>query len=68
MYVLLALLALGLLLAVHELGHLLAARLLGVKVSRFSLGFGPPVLSFRLLGTSMSSRPSPWVRRPRSTA
>jgi regulator of sigma E protease len=51
MYVLLALLALGLLLAVHELGHLLAARLLGVRVPRFSLGFGPPVLSFRLLGT-----------------
>lgn len=51
MYVLLALLALGLLLAVHELGHLLAARLLGVTVSRFSLGFGPPLLSFRLFGT-----------------
>jgi regulator of sigma E protease len=51
MYVLLALLALGLLLAVHELGHLVAARLLGVSVSRFSLGFGPPLLSFRLLGT-----------------
>ncbi|MFL5343545.1 MAG: M50 family metallopeptidase [Hyalangium sp.] len=51
MYVLLALLALGLLLAVHELGHLVAARLLGVTVSRFSLGFGPPLLSFRLFGT-----------------
>ncbi|WP_224245930.1 M50 family metallopeptidase [Hyalangium gracile] len=51
MYVLLALLALGLLLAVHELGHLLAARLLGVSVPRFSLGFGPPLLSFHLLGT-----------------
>ncbi len=51
MYVLLALLALGLLLAVHELGHLVAARLLGVSVPRFSLGFGPPLLSFRLLGT-----------------
>ncbi|HYH98417.1 site-2 protease family protein, partial [Hyalangium sp.] len=51
MYALLALLALGLLLAVHELGHLLAARLLGVRVPRFSLGFGPPLLSFRLLGT-----------------
>jgi regulator of sigma E protease len=51
MYVLLALLALGLLLAVHELGHLVAARLFGLKVPRFSLGFGPPLLSFRLLGT-----------------
>jgi regulator of sigma E protease len=51
MYALLALLALGLLLAVHELGHLVAARLFGLKVPRFSLGFGPPLLSFRLLGT-----------------
>ncbi|WP_225412071.1 M50 family metallopeptidase [Stigmatella hybrida] len=51
MYALLALLALGLLLAVHELGHLVAARLLGLRVPRFSLGFGPPLLSFRLLGT-----------------
>lgn len=51
MYALLALLALGLLLAVHELGHLVAARLFGLRVPRFSLGFGPPLLSFRLLGT-----------------
>lgn len=51
MYALLALLALGLLLAVHELGHLLAARLLGVSVPRFTLGFGPPLLSFQLFGT-----------------
>jgi regulator of sigma E protease len=51
MYALLALLALGLLLAVHELGHLLAARLLGVSVPRFTVGFGPPLLSFRLFGT-----------------
>jgi regulator of sigma E protease len=51
MYALLALLALGLLLAVHELGHLLAARLLGVSVPRFTVGFGPPLLSFQLLGT-----------------
>jgi regulator of sigma E protease len=51
MYALLALLALGLLLAVHELGHLVAARLFGLKVPRFTLGFGPPLLSFQLLGT-----------------
>lgn len=51
MYALLALLALGLLLAVHELGHLVAARLLGMRVPRFTLGFGPPLLSFRLAGT-----------------
>ena len=32
--------ALGLLIVFHELGHYLVARLCGVKVLRFSLGFG----------------------------
>jgi regulator of sigma E protease len=32
---------------VHEFGHYLAARLAGVKVLRFSLGFGQPLLSHR---------------------
>ncbi|HEX8440321.1 M50 family metallopeptidase [Archangium sp.] len=45
------LLALGLLVALHELGHLVAARLLGVRVSRYTLGFGPAVFTFRLRGT-----------------
>ncbi|MCP3097743.1 site-2 protease family protein [Myxococcus sp. K15C18031901] len=47
----LVLLALGALLALHELGHLVAARLLGVRVPRFVFGFGPPLMSFRLWGT-----------------
>jgi len=46
-----ALLTLGLLVAVHEFGHLLAARLLGMRVSRYGFGFGPPLLSFRVRGT-----------------
>jgi regulator of sigma E protease len=32
--------ALGVLVVVHEFGHYLAARLCGVRVLRFSLGFG----------------------------
>ncbi len=32
---------LGLLIFVHELGHFLVAKLFGVKVLKFSLGFGP---------------------------
>ena len=35
--------ALGLLIVVHEFGHYLIARLLGVKVLRFSVGFGTPL-------------------------
>lgn len=37
------LVALGLLIVVHELGHFWVARLCGVKVLRFSVGFGRPL-------------------------
>src|SRR5215831_3735407 len=37
----------GLLVTVHELGHFLAARALGIRVLRFSLGFGPPIARVR---------------------
>ncbi len=36
--------ALGILIAVHEFGHFWVARKLGVKVLRFSIGFGRPLL------------------------
>lgn len=36
---------LGLLIFFHELGHFLVARLFGVGVERFSLGFGPKLVS-----------------------
>jgi regulator of sigma E protease len=38
---------LGVLVFVHELGHFLVAKLLNVKVLKFSIGFGPRVLGFR---------------------
>jgi len=41
------LVAIGILVVVHEFGHYLAARLAGVKVLRFSLGFGKPLVSRR---------------------
>lgn len=36
----------GLLIFVHELGHFLFAKLFDIKVERFSLGFGPPLVRF----------------------
>ena len=39
-YILIAILALSVIVFFHELGHFLAARLFGVKVERFSIGFG----------------------------
>ncbi len=41
----------GALVFVHELGHFLAARLFGVKVLQFSLGFGPRIFGVRWRGT-----------------
>ena len=41
------LLALGLLIAIHEYGHYRAAVACGVKVLRFSVGFGKPVLRWQ---------------------
>ena len=36
-------LVLGVLVTVHELGHFLAARACGVRVLKFSVGFGPTI-------------------------
>ena len=38
---------LGILIIVHELGHFIMARLCGVGVERFSVGFGPVLWRFR---------------------
>ena len=39
--------ALGVLIVVHEYGHYIVARLCGVKVLRFSVGFGRPLALWR---------------------
>jgi len=48
------LLALGVLVGVHELGHYSAARWAGVKVLRFSFGFGPVILEKKIGETIFS--------------
>jgi len=42
--------ALGLLIAIHEYGHYRVAVACGVRVLRFSIGFGRPIVSWRLAG------------------
>ncbi len=49
-YIIPFIVALGVLILIHELGHYLVARWCGVKVLRFSIGFGRPLLKYR--GTS----------------
>lgn len=40
------LLLLGVLVAVHEFGHFIVAKMCGVKVLKFSIGFGPRLIGF----------------------
>ncbi len=42
-----ALIVLGLLIIIHEFGHFLACRISGVRVEKFSIGFGPEILSWQ---------------------
>ena len=46
-YILAALLLLGILVTVHESGHFFAARLTGIPVKEFAIGFGPKILSWK---------------------
>jgi membrane-associated protease RseP (regulator of RpoE activity) len=34
--------------AVHEFGHFSAARLQGIHVTQFAIGFGPPLIAFKV--------------------
>ena len=43
---------LGILIAVHEYGHYRVAVACGIKVLKFSIGFGKPIYSWRLKGKS----------------
>jgi regulator of sigma E protease len=47
MQLLLAILGISLLVIVHEAGHYLAARAFGMRVLRFSIGFGPVIAKFQ---------------------
>src|SRR5438132_1598774 len=47
MSILVAVVGLGLLIAAHEAGHLVLARLMGMRVETYSLGFGPRIAGFK---------------------
>jgi len=39
--------ALGILILVHEWGHFIVARKSGIRVDTFSIGFGPKIFSWK---------------------
>lgn len=43
-YIIVAVIMFGLLIAVHEFGHFFTAKLFGVKVNEFAIGMGPTIL------------------------
>ena len=45
--ILAAVFTLGILILIHELGHFLAAKLVGIRVERFSIGLPPRMMSIR---------------------
>ena len=48
MMVIYAVIVLGVLIFVHELGHFLVAKLFNVKIEKFSLGFGPKLVGKKI--------------------
>ena len=69
LYILLAILFFGFLIAVHEFGHFMTAKLSGVKVNEFSIGMGPQLLKSRERRRSIpfvcfpSAVSAPWRER-----
>lgn len=60
-YILLALVALMIMIVIHELGHYLAGKALGFRIDEFGIGFGPPILKKRnkKTGELFTLRPLP---------
>lgn len=54
MMLIVAVLMLAFLIFVHELGHFVIARICGVKVEVFSIGFGKKLCFFKLFGTQFA--------------
>jgi regulator of sigma E protease len=60
MSIILAILAIGLLIIVHETGHYLVARWCKMRVDRFSIGFGPAVATWKRGETVFQLAPIPF--------
>jgi len=47
LYILAGVLLLGIIVAVHEFGHFISARIVGIPVKEFSIGFGPKLIAWK---------------------
>lgn len=55
-----AIIAIGVLIVVHEAGHYFVAKWCKMRVDRFSIGFGPPIWSRERNGTQFQIAPIPF--------
>lgn len=60
LYILLALLILGFITVAHEFGHYIVARLCGIGIVEFAVGFGPKLLAFTRKGIKYTLRLLPF--------
>lgn len=56
LFVVQALAILAAIVAVHEAGHFLAARLQRIHVTKFAIGFGPPIFAVQVRAPLTTSR------------
>lgn len=56
LYILAAVIILGIIVTVHEFGHYLVGRLTGMSIIEFSVGFGPKLVGFTKSGIKYSLR------------
>ncbi|WP_291258868.1 RIP metalloprotease [Fusobacterium sp.] len=59
MEILIAILVLGIIIFIHELGHFMTAKFFKMPVSEFSIGMGPQVYSYETIKTTYSFRAIP---------
>jgi len=59
LYILLAIVMLGIIVTVHEFGHYLVGRLCGIGIVEFSVGFGPRLFGWERKGIKYSLRGIP---------
>ncbi len=58
--ILLAILMFVIIIVLHEFGHFISAKLMGVRVNEFSVGFGPKIISKKGKETLYSVRAIPF--------
>ena len=59
MTILYFIIAIGVLVLIHELGHFIVARRNNIRVEKFSIGFGPPIASIKRGETEYKIAPIP---------